>query len=301
MTKNSLWLPHTQICYAPFISSFGGGSVRGFNPGGGGAGGNNFALTFNGYVVDSGGVSGYTFFTKTTDGDTSMVVPSDTGITSLRIELRGGEGGNTGGKGATVIVTADLTHPTFAGNTFYFVNGGKGGTQASGYESTGGYNGGGNGIDNQSQGSNAGAGGGATDMRTTNPNGNPSNNYLAAGRILVAGAGGGGTNNGATGANGGWPEGGTSADQNGGQGHGGTQTEGGSYGGSFGQGGTNRNNTGWNGGGGGGWYGGGAHETQHYAGGGGSSYTSPIFTVVSRTGPSNSSHTGQGYLKVSLS
>lgn len=293
---------HKQRLFAPMLCTFGGGSARGFNPGGGGGG--SFSLNINGNDIDSEGVSGYTFFTKTTLGDTTMIVPSDTGITSLRLELRGGSGGynGKGGAGATVIVTADLTQSTFAGNTFYFVNAGKGQTGGSNYRSPGGYNGGGKGVDNSPSAGSTGSGGGATDMRTTNPSGDPTDDYGNAGRILVAGGGGGGTGNSpAEGGAGGYPEGGNSPIYNGGRGYGGTQSSGGSYGGSFGQGGTNEQNTGWNGGGGGGWYGGGAHNTQHGGGGGGSSYSSSDFTVVSRTSNSSSSHIGAGYLKISLS
>lgn len=289
-----------QRLFAPMLSTFGGGSVRGFNPGGGG--GNNFSLNINGSDIDSGGVSGYTFFTKTTTGKTTMIVPSDTGITSLRIELRGAQGGQAStdpGYGGTIIVTADLTSSTFAGNTFYFVNGGQGGIQNYGSDIPGGYNGGGDGRQNTSY-NNTGSGGGATDMRTTDPGGNPEN-YSSAGRILVGGGGGGSTaNGGATGGSGGHPNGQNSGLYGGNRAGGGTQTSGGNLNGAFGLGGYNFNNTGWNGGGGGGWYGGGGFPTQHGGGAGGSSYyDSSEFTLVSAE--STGTNTGNGYLKISLS
>ena len=33
---NSFWMPKKQPLYAPMLATFGGGSARGFNPGGGG-------------------------------------------------------------------------------------------------------------------------------------------------------------------------------------------------------------------------------------------------------------------------
>lgn len=48
---NSFWMPKKQPLYAPMLSSFGGGSARGFNPGGGG-GFAGFGVEFDGWTGD---------------------------------------------------------------------------------------------------------------------------------------------------------------------------------------------------------------------------------------------------------
>jgi hypothetical protein len=53
----SLWMPRKKPLYAPMLSSFGGGSVRGFNPGGGGS-----------PFVPQNAISAFWFFGQTTSG-----------------------------------------------------------------------------------------------------------------------------------------------------------------------------------------------------------------------------------------
>lgn len=196
---------------------------------------------------------------------------------TARIKLWGAGGGSgTSAGGAGGYVSGILDISTY--ETFTIVVGGAGLTTYTGttvttpggtaYYTTGGFNGGGRGVSNRTNGTDTGGGGGATDLRL---NFTTVTAYSTANRILVAGGGGGGTSNtGSSGGAGGYPNG--SAGNGYGGADGGTQSAGGSLNGSFGQGGENINNTGWNGGGGGGWYGGGAQKTQHGGGAGGSSY-----------------------------
>lgn len=198
---------------------------------------------------------------------------------TVMVKLWGGGGGSTSrAGGAGGYVEGILNVGTF--RAFTIVVGGAGlatytGTSVStgggtGYYSTAGYNGGGRGLSNSSGGGNTGGGGGATDLRL---NLTTVTDYANANRILVAAGGGGATDNtGCTGGAGGYPSGSSAALCGYGGADGGTQSAGGSVGGSFGRGGENISNTGWNGGGGGGWYGGGAQKRQHGGGAGGSSY-----------------------------
>lgn len=187
----------------------------------------------------------------------------------------GGSGSSVGGAGGYVEGVLNIS--TY--KTFTIVVGGAGlatytganvitTAGGTGYYTTGGFNGGGRGVSNNTSGGNTGGGGGATDLRL---NFTTVTAYATANRILVAGGGGGGTSNsGSSGGAGGYPNG--SAGNGYGGADGGTQIAGGSLNGTFGLGGENKENTGWNGGGGGGWYGGGAQKTQHGGGAGGSSY-----------------------------
>jgi hypothetical protein len=51
---NSFWMPKKQPLYAPMLSTFGGGSARGFNPGGGGGG-----MSFTSKSIFDGNYSSY--------------------------------------------------------------------------------------------------------------------------------------------------------------------------------------------------------------------------------------------------
>ena len=57
---NSFWMPKKQPLYAPMLSSFGGGSARGFNPGGGGGGG---SFQFSTQSIFNGNYSSHTQLT----------------------------------------------------------------------------------------------------------------------------------------------------------------------------------------------------------------------------------------------
>ena len=216
---------------------------------------------------------------------------------TAKIKLWGAGGGtasSVGGAGGYVEGILDIS--TY--KTFTIVVGGAGlstytGTTVTtpggtGYYTTGGFNGGGRGVSNRNLGTDTGGGGGATDLRL---NYTTVTAYATANRILVAAGGGGGTaNGGSSGGAGGYPNG--SAGSGYGGADGGTQSAGGSLNGSFGQGGENINNTGWNGGGGGGWYGGGAQKTQHGGGAGGSSYYDSTKITSFAHGTGSSATTG---------
>lgn len=212
-----------------------------------------------------------------TAGNTYSFDFTGTSWATVRVKLWGAGGGSaTYAGGAGGYVEGVLNVGTY--KTFTIVVGGAGTSTYSGttvstpggtaYYTTAGFNGGGRGVSNATTANWTGAGGGATDLRL---NFTTVTDYTNANRILVAGGGGGATANGnCYGGAGGYPNG--SPGQGYGGADGGTQSAGGSVGGTFGKGGENINNTGWNGGGGGGWYGGGAQKTQHGGGAGGSSY-----------------------------
>jgi hypothetical protein len=212
-----------------------------------------------------------------TAGNTYSFDFTGTSWATVKVKLWGAGGGSTSNAGgAGGYVEGILNVGTY--KTFTIVVGGAGTSTYSGttvttpggtaYYTTAGFNGGGRGVSNSTTVNYTGAGGGATDLRL---NFTTVTDYANANRILVAGGGGGSTaNSNCLGGAGGYPNG--SAGQGYGGADGGTQSAGGSLNGSFGQGGENINNTGWNGGGGGGWYGGGAQKTQHGGGAGGSSY-----------------------------
>lgn len=229
-------------------------------------------------------------------GGQNYVVPA--GVTRLRVECRGAQGGGyAGGKGGRVAGDIDVT----PGETLAVRVGGQPGGLA------GGFNGGGNGGASVPGGMLAYGGGGATDVRRGVGG--------LSDRVMV-GAGGGGTAGGYayTGGAGGWPNGATAAGIGNG-GHGATQTAPGGGGiapastgyqlqqngvpGASGQGGAGGAVASVyyppGGGGGGGWFGGGGggNNTQSGklagSGGGGSGYTGAAGNVTSKAG-SQSGH-----------
>jgi hypothetical protein len=219
------------------------------------------------------------------------------GYKTVKLQLYGAGGGHSkGGQGGYVEGIVDLS--LISSKKCYVVVGGAGSTSNTATSgvlyTTGGINGGGRGVSNNSNGNDTGGGGGATDVRLVNVTA-----YTTAQRILVAGGGGGGTSNSyadANGGNAGYPTAPNVPDAGYGGADGGTQSSGGSLNGSFGLGGENANNTGWNGGGGGGYYGGGACKVQHGGGAGGSGYydSSYItsFSYTSSGGGANANTSG---------
>jgi len=225
-----------------------------------------------------------------------------TGVTSLNMDARGGQGGwgvygysNGGGQlTGTLTVTAGETLYIFVGN-----QGMQTGNVLAGYAGRPGFNGGGwGGTTTSTELTNSsiigGGGGGATDIRTTT---------AFSSRIAIAGAAGGSSHGSGNsccstigrGGSGGGTTGGVITTSDGSSGNAGTQSAGGSgYGGTSGAlgiGGVGRD-TGSStttvyggGGGGGGYYGGGGGNSSGYGqwftgGGGGSSFaTNPRFTL----------------------
>ncbi|MFH1005199.1 MAG: glycine-rich protein [Bacteroidota bacterium] len=164
-----------------------------------------------------------------------------TGVTSINVDVRGAQGGGTGGTGAKVVATLTVT----PGQVLQINVGGMGGS------GTGGWNGGGSG-------SGGGGGGGGSDIRVSPYTLNFPD------RFIVAGGGGGEGFNGSAGGNAGCING-----QNGGGsggGGGGTQSSGNAMG-IGGNGGSGC------GGGGGGYWGGWGGSSGSGGGGGGSCYT----------------------------
>lgn len=227
---------------------------------------------------------GQVTYTYTGDVQTYLVPP---GITTIHVEMAGGDGYGTLGEGGSL----EAVIPVTPGETLNLYVGGAGGS------TTGGYNGGGIPGANSTY----GGGGGASDIRVAP--------YGLDDRIAVAGGGGGsGSNCGTWTAEGG--HGGGLVAESGClyscsdcqyTGAGGTQVAGGIAGptghgscggntnGSFGQGGNNTGSFGT--GGGGGWYGGGSGCFE--GAGGGSSYTHPDATDVIHTIGGN---IGNGYI-----
>jgi hypothetical protein len=207
-------------------------------------------------------------------------------IKTIKLQLYGAGGGHVkGGTGGYVEGVLDLTN--VSSKKIYAIIGGAGNTSnittTGVLYTTGGYNGGGRGVSNQTSGTVAGGGGGATDVRLAYSSGTGAGDYSNAQRILVAGGGGGGTSNSANdtyGGHAGYPSAPNVSSAGNGGADGGTQTSGGALNGSFGMGGENSTNTGWNGGGGGGYYGGGACKVQHGAGAGGSGYYNPSYITL---------------------
>ena len=201
------------------------------------------------------------------------------GVTDIRFEVLGAQGGKTGGGGGSVT-------GTFIGTpeTVYVTVGGAG---VSGSFAAGGFNGGG--AAGGASGT-EGSGGGASDIRT---------GFSLSSRIVVAGGGGGrGSGVGSGGGSGGGLVGAAGKDGQGTGGQGGSQVAGGLGGIPYGEG-TSGGQGDWGvggaggfgpvyggGGGGGGYYGGGGGGpdedtccTDAGGGGGGSSYTDPAFVT----------------------
>lgn len=226
------------------------------------------------------------------------------GVTSITVDLAGGQGGNypgygTGGLGGraqgTVAVTSGQVLYIYVGQQGTSSSGGAGGTNSGG---------GANGGNGGSSGGGA-AGGGASDIRTSAG----STSTELSSRLIVAAGGGGGAydcSGAATGGSGGGTTGNNGATNCGSvsvySGQGGTSSAGGAGAtgsasalpGGFGYGGAG---TTWGGGGGGGWYGGGgAYEG---GGGGGSSYISG--SGVSSAATTTGYQAGNGYVTITVS
>lgn len=234
------------------------------------------------------GANGQVIFNYTGSVQTYTV---PVGVTSLNIDVMGGDGYGPEGRGGRV--QCDL--PVTPGEVLNIYVGGEG------TDNSGGYNGGGNAGAN----ANYGGGGGASDIRR--------GGTALANRIVVAGGGGGSASNCGTftaeGGHGGGLIGGSgcvfscSSCQY--TGSGGTQSAGGIAGptghsscggntnGSLGQGGSNTG--GYGVGGGGGYYGGGSGCFE--GAGGGSSYTDPSCTNVVHT---QGYRTGPGQVIINL-
>ena len=104
---NSFWMPKKQPLYAPMLATFGGGSARGFNPGGGGGG---HDLLNHGFTEVSAGV-----FRRTTGGTASI----DLGGINCTVHVIGSGGwsgrdgmgyGNCGGGGGGGGAVASFTN-----------------------------------------------------------------------------------------------------------------------------------------------------------------------------------------------
>lgn len=108
---SSFWMPKKQPLYAPMLGTFGGGSVRGFSPGGGSAfDWSQFSsgdLYDGGYVqvVSSSRVYWWFYPAQRGDGQTpaagnktgTITLPSET---TLKLHVFGGGGGGGGGNGS---------------------------------------------------------------------------------------------------------------------------------------------------------------------------------------------------------
>ena len=252
-------------------------------------------------------IVGGSFTFNYTGSQQSWTVPA--GVTSITVDLAGGQGGENiywgelGGQGGRLTGVINVT----SGQVLYINAGGQG--SGSSYGTTyieqpapGGYPGGGNGADMY-----GGAGGGYSSISTT-PNltdalfvaGGGGGTGSACGFSDLGGPGGASTSFGGAGTDCIYGQGGIY------DGFGGTQNAGGAgstyfcstTSGSFGQGGNSCDyfTTGdnWAGGGGGGWYGGGAGGGG--SGGGGSNYNDITATSVVNTAGSQA---GDGYVIIS--
>lgn len=114
---NSFWMPKKQPLYAPMLSTFGGGSARGFNPGGGG-GSSLFDFTSHTFTnATSAGTLGPTLsnltsaYSSTTWASNSSFFTLDTSYNAqkftipqtgtYRIQARGAAGGPISGNNPT--------------------------------------------------------------------------------------------------------------------------------------------------------------------------------------------------------
>ncbi|NTW32607.1 MAG: hypothetical protein HGB12_08290 [Bacteroidetes bacterium] len=229
-----------------------------------------------------------------TGSQATWTVP--TGITCIKIEAWGAEGGN-GWSGNSPFASSGLGGYIFGNktvtqnSTLYIYVGQKGGNASGTGPGSGGWNGGGNGSLYSSSAYSGGGGGGASDVRLGGNTITPTD-Y----RIIVGGAGGGGGDFNGYAGYGGYPAGSNGTGSN--YGSGGTQTAGGAAGiagtaGSLGVGGAGETGGGGDGGGGGGGYygGGGSGFSSQPGGGGGSSY---FGGMTSGTGYTNNTQSGNG-------
>ena len=232
----------------PFLSSFGGGSSRGFFPGKGvSLGLSRNPISFATNTLPSDGFVIGDVITLNTEGIYTLpkTLFEVSYFNSLKCALTGASGGggrdeyNRGGQsyqGRGGFMQGHISLATAAATGLVVVVGGKGISNSSGGKriSPGGYNGGGDGCTgwsfNFSGGKgDCGGGGGATDVRRIGSLSDWTNNL--SDRILVAGGGGGADNydTGRDGGSGGYPTGTTGNSGVTGT-DGGTQTQGGNFG-----------------------------------------------------------------------